>query len=110
MLVYASNGHGSGHERPCRPLAVNGIVRTHEPYFVKEKGPTNTSEEAAASAAAHKVLITLLPAYATTIDPLHQTILAGFGTTPASDEASSGVNLWQRRSSPGEKMMGLRLP
>jgi hypothetical protein len=57
--------------------AVNGIVRTHEPYFVKEKGPTNASEEAAASAAAHKVLVTLFPARAATFDQLHEATLAG---------------------------------
>ena len=34
--------------------AVNGIVRSHKPYFVKERGPTNASQEAAASAAAIK--------------------------------------------------------
>ncbi len=57
--------------------AVNGIVRTHEPYFVKEKGPTNASEEAAASAAAHQVLTTLLPTQAATFDELHEDTLAG---------------------------------
>ena len=34
--------------------AVNGIARTHKPYFVKERGPLTASQEAAASAAAHK--------------------------------------------------------
>ena len=43
----------------------------------KEKGPTSASEEAAASAAAHKVLTTLLPTDAATFNQLHQTILAG---------------------------------
>jgi membrane-associated phospholipid phosphatase len=57
--------------------AVNGILRTHEPYFVEEKGPTNASEEAAASAAAHKVLITLFPTSAATFDQLHEAILVG---------------------------------
>jgi membrane-associated phospholipid phosphatase len=57
--------------------AVNGIIRTHEPYFVEERGPTNASEEAAASAAAHKVLTTLLPTMASTFGQLHETILAG---------------------------------
>jgi hypothetical protein len=56
--------------------AVNGILRTHEPYFVKEKGPMNASEEAAASAAAHKVLTTLFPTQASTLDQLHEAILA----------------------------------
>ena len=57
--------------------AVNGILWTHEPYFVEEKGPTNASEEAAASAAAHKVLITLFPTSAATFDQLHEATLAG---------------------------------
>jgi hypothetical protein len=57
--------------------AVNGVFRTHEPYFVKEKGPANASEEAAASAAAHKALTTLFPANAATFEELHQAILAG---------------------------------
>jgi hypothetical protein len=55
--------------------AVNGILRTHEPYFVREKGPTNSSEEAEASAAAHKVLITLFPTSAATFDQLHEATL-----------------------------------
>jgi membrane-associated phospholipid phosphatase len=57
--------------------AINGILRTHEPYFVTEKGPTNASEEAAASAAAHKVLITLFPTSAAMFDQLHEATLAG---------------------------------
>ncbi len=57
--------------------AVNGIIRTHKPYFVTEKGPTSASEEAAASAAAHKVLITLFPTSAATFDQLHEATLAG---------------------------------
>ena len=57
--------------------AANGILRTHQPYFVDEKGPTNASEEAAASAAAHKVLITLFPTSAATFDQLHEATLAG---------------------------------
>jgi membrane-associated phospholipid phosphatase len=56
--------------------AVNGIVRSQKPYFVKERGPTNASEEAAASAAAHKVLITLFPAYTDKFDKLHEATLA----------------------------------
>jgi PAP2 superfamily len=56
--------------------AVNGIVRTHEAYFIKEKGPTNASEEAAASAAAHKVLTTLFPTQASTFAQLHEATLA----------------------------------
>jgi membrane-associated phospholipid phosphatase len=56
--------------------AVNGILRSYEPYFVQEKGPTNASQEAAASAAAHKVLVTLFPTNAAPFDQLHEVILA----------------------------------
>jgi PAP2 superfamily len=56
--------------------AVNGILRTHEPCFVTEKGPTSASEEAAASAAAHKVLTTLFPTSVAPFDQLHEAILA----------------------------------
>src|SRR5262245_49054156 len=41
--------------------AVNGIRRTHKPYFVSQSAPPNTSIEAAASAAARLVLATLYP-------------------------------------------------
>src|SRR5262245_18848596 len=41
--------------------AVNGIDGTHESYFVQSAGPAHASRDAAASAAAHKVLATLFP-------------------------------------------------
>ena len=39
--------------------AVNGISRTHEPYVVASDVPASASSEAAASGAAHRVLVTL---------------------------------------------------
>ena len=57
--------------------AVNGIVRSHKPYFVKEKAPMAASQEAAASAAAHRVLMTLFPANAETFEELHKATLDG---------------------------------
>ena len=56
--------------------AVNGIARTHEPYFVKEKGPLTASQEAAASAAAHKVLAILFPANGEAFEKLYEATLA----------------------------------
>jgi hypothetical protein len=56
--------------------AVNGIVQSHEPYFVRWKAPANASLEAAASAAAHKVLATLFPANAQSFDDLHALTIA----------------------------------
>jgi hypothetical protein len=62
--------------------AVNGIVRTHEPYFVKERGPASASQEAAASAAANKVLATLFPAQAASLETLHEAILSKIRDSP----------------------------
>jgi hypothetical protein len=56
--------------------AFNGIARTHEPYFVKEKGPLTASQEAAASAAANKVLAILFPASGEAFEKLHEATLA----------------------------------
>src|SRR5439155_26572390 len=44
--------------------AVNGISRTHEAYFVQSVVSASGSMAAAASAAAHSVLISLYPANA----------------------------------------------
>jgi membrane-associated phospholipid phosphatase len=62
--------------------AVNGIVRTHEPYFVKERTSMAASQEAAASAAAHKVLMTLFPAQAASFEALHKAILSEIQDSP----------------------------
>jgi PAP2 superfamily len=62
--------------------AVNGIARTHEPYFVKERGPMTASQEAAASAAAHKVLTRLFPASAQSFAELHEATLAEIRDSP----------------------------
>src|SRR5216684_1229556 len=50
--------------------AVNGISRTHETYVVQSGVPTSASKEAAASSAAHTVLISLFPASAASFDSL----------------------------------------
>jgi membrane-associated phospholipid phosphatase len=56
--------------------AVNGIDRRHESYYVPSNVPASASEIAAASAAAHRVLITLFPGNAGSFDALHETTLA----------------------------------
>jgi membrane-associated phospholipid phosphatase len=62
--------------------AVNGISRTHETYFVQSGVPASASKEAAASAAAHNVLVTLFPAYAQSFDELHAETLAAISNDP----------------------------
>src|SRR5688572_68807 len=41
--------------------AINGIDRRHEPYFVRSEVQAGVNKEAAGSAAAHRVLVTLFP-------------------------------------------------
>src|SRR5437899_7704897 len=48
--------------------AVNGITRTHEPYLFTGMVPASASLEAAASAAAHDVLVNLFPAHRAAFD------------------------------------------
>ena len=62
--------------------AVNGIARTHEGYIVRSAVPASASIEAAASAAAHRVLLTLFPARVATVDAVHQQVLAALVDTP----------------------------
>src|ERR1044071_6668627 len=62
--------------------AVNGIARTHERYLVPSVAPGNASRAAAASAAAHRALVNLFPANASSFDALHAAILAGIPDGP----------------------------
>src|SRR5205814_9610239 len=55
--------------------AVNGISRTHQAYFVESAVPASALPEAAASAAAHAVLISLFPVNAAGFDDLHAATL-----------------------------------
>ena len=62
--------------------AVNGIARTNEPYLVPGVAPASASRPAAASAAAHRTLVHLFPANASSFDALNATILAGIPDGP----------------------------
>src|SRR5258705_13848618 len=49
--------------------AVNAVDRTHRPYLVRLNGvPRSASQDAAAVAAAHQVLLVLYPQFKTTLD------------------------------------------
>lgn len=65
--------------------AINGVSRTHEVYFVQSAVPASASKEAAATAAAHEVLITLFPASAANFDALQYTTLAAIRNGPQKD-------------------------
>jgi hypothetical protein len=62
--------------------AVNGIVRSHEPYFAHGTVPASASLEAAASAAAHRVLVTLFPTHEAEFNALYASTLAGLPDGP----------------------------
>jgi hypothetical protein len=62
--------------------AVNGISREHESYFVPSAVPASASKQAAASAAAHKVLVALWPTNAPAFDALHAAILGPIRNGP----------------------------
>jgi membrane-associated phospholipid phosphatase len=62
--------------------AVNGIDRTNEVYFVQSSVPASASKEAAASAAAHAVLVSLFPAHASSFDDLNNATLGGISNGP----------------------------
>ena len=73
--------------------AVNGILRTHEPYFVQSDVPASASLDAAASAAANRVLTTLLPAGGGSYAQLHAAALARI---PDGPQKTHGV-AWGER-------------
>ena len=61
---------------------MNGIARTHDPYLVPSAVSTSASRVAAASAAAHRTLVSLFPNHTSTFDALHAAILAGIPNGP----------------------------
>ena len=70
--------------------AVNGIARTHEPYLVQSVAPSSASREAAASAAAHRVLGNLFPAaaFVDIFDTLHADSLEAI---PDGPQKAAGI-------------------
>lgn len=69
--------------------AVNGIGRTHSPYMVESRAPVSLSKEAAASAAAHEVLLALFPTNAPAFDALHASTLATIGDGPHKQKGAA---------------------
>jgi hypothetical protein len=73
--------------------AVNAIDRTHRPYLVRLSGvPRSASQEAAAAAAAHQVLVSLYPAFKTTLDAELQQSLAQI---PDGNDKVEGIRVGQ---------------
>jgi hypothetical protein len=68
--------------------AVNGLAGGYTPYFVTDTAPSGASPEAAAAAAAHKVLVTLFPAQQTFLDGEYATSLSSI---PSGTAKTLGV-------------------
>ena len=65
--------------------AVNGISRTHETYRVPSTVPASASKEAAASAAAFRILAALFPASTARFGALHAKTVATIAEGPRRD-------------------------
>ncbi|MEK6261882.1 MAG: phosphoesterase [Planctomycetota bacterium] len=70
--------------------AVNSIDRRHEPYLDFVSAPVGASADAAAAAAAHRVLTTLFPARAAVYDA---TLTASLAAVPNGANETAGVTL-----------------
>jgi membrane-associated phospholipid phosphatase len=71
--------------------AVNAIDRTHKPFLVRLTGVSRfASEDAAADAAAHAILVALYPNFQTTLDAQLQQLLAQI---PDGADKAEGVSI-----------------
>ncbi|HSS47846.1 MAG TPA: vanadium-dependent haloperoxidase [Thermoanaerobaculia bacterium] len=68
--------------------AVNGLVGGYTPYFVTDPAPIGSSPEAAAAAAAHKVLVTLFPAQQAFLDG---ELANSLGSIPSGPAKTLGI-------------------
>ncbi len=73
--------------------AVNAIDRTHKPYLVRLTGiPHSASQDAAAAAAAHDILVSLYPNFQAVLDAQLQQSLAPI---PEGADKAQGVSVGQ---------------
>src|SRR5260370_21705768 len=76
--------------------AVNAIDGTHEPYLVRLSASHFASQEAAAAAAAHEVLVNLYPKFQATLDGQLQQALAQIPNRGKADGISIGSTVADR--------------
>jgi len=73
--------------------AVNSIDRTHRPYLVRlSDAPRDASQEAAAAAAAHRVLVGLYPTLKSTLDT---ELLQSLAQIPDGERKTEGILVGQ---------------
>src|SRR5580700_770596 len=76
--------------------AVNAIDGTHQPYLVRLGASHFASQEAAAAAAAHEVLVKLYPSFQATLDTQFQQALAQLPSRGKADGISIGNTVADR--------------
>jgi len=76
--------------------AVNAIDGTHQPYLVRLGASHFASQEAAAAAAAHEVLVKLYPSFQATLDAQLQQALAQLPSRGKADGISTGNTVADR--------------
>ena len=76
--------------------AVNAIDGTHQPYLVRLGASHFASQEAAAAAAAHEVLVKLYPSFQVTLDAQLQQALAQLPSRGKADGISIGNTVADR--------------
>src|SRR5260370_31635062 len=74
--------------------AVNAIDRRHRPYLFTTDAPDGASKDAAAVAAAHRVLANYFPAQQASLDAQFASSLAAISDTPAN--ISAGVTVGEQ--------------
>src|ERR1700756_3216714 len=76
--------------------AVNAIDGTHKPYLVRLSASHFASQEAAAAAAAHEVLVKLFPSFQATLDTQFQQALAQLPNRGKADGINVGNTVADR--------------
>ncbi len=74
--------------------AVNSIDHRYQPYLFSTQTPSGASQDAAAAAAAHRILVHFFPAQQATLDANLAASLAGISDTPAN--ISAGVTVGEQ--------------
>jgi hypothetical protein len=71
--------------------AVNAIDHRHRPYLFSSDTPAGASKDAAAVAAAHRILVNYFPAQQASLDAQFASSLAAISDTPANISAGTAV-------------------
>src|SRR5437660_8393803 len=99
LTIVRTPGAQPGTVHPTRSFAimhaaiydaVNAIDGTHEPYLVRLSASHFASQEAAAAAAAHEVLVKLYPNFQATLDDQLQHALAQLANAGRADGIQIG--------------------